>query len=261
MNEKTKTKKIEINSKVWLLISLGAALIVWYLLSIGPATSRSFPFLDKVIPAINTMIDRGVMGKDIASSLTSIAMGFGLGFITALPVAFLMAWYQPVQKILEPWINFIRNIPALAYVPLIVIAAGVGRRPQVILIWICTFMTMSITIYQGIRNIDNTLIKAARVLGANDFDIFVRIIVPATIPFIITAVRLGLGAGLTTLLAAESTGAQQGLGMRIRSLQSTFDTAPMLMYIILIGIIGMILNGIVNFIERRLTGWQEKRGQ
>ena len=136
MNEKTKTKKIEINSKVWLLISLGAALIVWYLLSIGPATSRSFPFLDKVIPAINTMIDRGVMGKDIASSLTSIAMGFGLGFITALPVAFLMAWYQPVQKILEPWINFIRNIPALAYVPLIVIAAGVGRRPQVILIWI-----------------------------------------------------------------------------------------------------------------------------
>ena len=210
MNEKTKTKKIEINSKVWLLISLGAALIVWYLLSIGPATSRSFPFLDKVIPAINTMIDRGVMGKDIASSLTSIAMGFGLGFITALPVAFLMAWYQPVQKILEPWINFIRNIPALAYVPLIVIAAGVGRRPQVILIWICTFMTMSITIYQGIRNIDNTLIKAARVLGANDFDIFVRIIVPATIPFIITAVRLGLGAGLTTILAAETTGAQQG---------------------------------------------------
>ena len=114
-------------------------------------------------------------------------------------------------------------------------------------------MTMSITIYQGIKNIDVTLIKAARVLGANDFDIFWKIICPATVPFIITAIRLGLGAALTTLLAAESTGAQAGIGMRIRSLSNSFESAPMLMYII-----GLILVKIVDIIERKLTGWQEK---
>jgi NitT/TauT family transport system permease protein len=169
-----------------------------------------------------------------------------------------MAWYTPVQKIIEPWINFIRNIPALAYAPLLVITFGVGRRPAIILIWICTFMTMSITIYQGIKNIDVTLIKAARVLGANDFDIFVNIICPATVPFIITAVRLGLGAALTTLLAAESTGAQAGIGMRIRSLSNSFESAPMLMYIILLGIIGLALVKLIDIIERKMTGWQEK---
>ena len=120
-------------------------------------------------------------------------------------------------------------------------------------------MTMSITIFHGIRSIDNTLIKAARVLGANDMDIFFRIILPATLPFVITAVRLGLGAGLTTLLAAESTGAQGGLGMRIRSLQTTFETGSMLAYIIIIGIIGLLLNLFVDIIERRLTSWQERR--
>jgi NitT/TauT family transport system permease protein len=251
-------KKRQISNKVWLLISLGVALVLWFVLSKGKATSRSFPYINEVVPAIKTMIERGAFWKDIKSSLICVAAGFGLGFITALPVAFLMAWYTPVQKIIEPWINFIRNIPALAYAPLLVITFGVGRRPAIILIWICTFMTMSITIYQGIKNIDVTLIKAARVLGANDFDIFVKIICPATVPFIITAVRLGLGAALTTLLAAESTGAQAGIGMRIRSLSNSFESAPMLMYIILLGIIGLALVKLIDIIERKMTGWQEK---
>lgn len=257
-NKETQKKKFVINDKVWVLISLAVALLIWFVLSKGKVTSRSFPFVDKVVPAVKTMIDRGAFWKDIRSSLTCVAIGFGLGFVTALPVAFLMAWYTPVQKIIEPWINFIRNIPALGYAPLLVITFGVGQKPAIILIWICTFMTMSITIYQGIKNIDATLIKAARVLGANDFDIFLKIICPATVPFIITAVRLGLGAGLTTLLAAESTGAQAGIGMRIRSLSNSFEAAPMLMYIILLGIIGLILVKIVDIIERKLTGWQEK---
>ena len=257
MNNSTK-KKLVISDKVWLLISLVTALALWYILSIGEKTGRSFPFIQKVVAAVGTMIERGAFWKDIKSSLTCVFSGFGLGFATALPIAFLMAWYTPVQKIIEPWINFIRNIPALGYAPLIVIIFGVGQKPAIILIWICTFMTMSITIYQGIKNIDVTLIKAARVLGANDFDIFLKVICPATVPFIITAVRLGLSAALTTLLAAESTGAQAGIGMRIRSLANSFDSPPMLMYIIMLGIIGLILVKIVDIIERKLTAWQEK---
>lgn len=252
-------------NRLWLLLSLVVALIVWFLLSIGEKTGRSFPFLfsiqgrDSVIQGLRTMIDRDALWNDFASSMISVAMGFGLGFLTSLPMAFLMAWYTPVRKIIEPWINFIRNIPALAYAPLVVIMLGVGRTPSVVLIWICTFMTMCITIFHGIRNIDNTLVKAAKVLGANDMDIFFRITLPATVPFILTAVRLGLSAALTTLLAAESTGARAGLGMRIRTLQTTFETNAMLGYIIIIGIIGTLLNILVDFIERRLTSWQEKR--
>ena len=257
MNNSTK-KKLVISDKLWLLLSLLAAIALWYVLSIGEKTGRSFPFIQKVVAAVGTMINRGAFWKDIKSSLTCVFSGFGLGFATALPIAFLMAWYTPVQKIIEPWINFIRNIPALGYAPLIVIIFGVGQKPAIILIWICTFMTMSITIYQGIKNIDVTLIKAARVLGANDFDIFLKVICPATVPFIITAVRLGLSAALTTLLAAESTGAQNGIGMRIRSLANSFDSPPMLMYIIMLGIIGLILVKIVDIIERKLTAWQEK---
>ena len=126
------------------------------------------------------MIARGVLWKDISSSLISVVLGYVLGFVIALPVAIMMAWYKPVRFIVEPWIQFIRNIPPLAYVPLIVIAA-------------------------------------------------------------------------------ESTGAVAGLGMRIRSLNNSFESAPMLLYIIIIGILGISMEKLIKYLERRLTSWQEKR--
>ena len=248
-----------IPKQLWVLISFLAAMVLWTVLSVIPQTSRAFPNVIVVLRSIKTMIDRGVLFTDIGSSMISVISGYFLGFVIALPTAILMAWYKPVRYIIEPWIQFIRNIPPLAYVPLIVIAAGVGRKPQIIVITIACFLTMCITIYQGVINVDETLIKAARVLGATDRDIFIRVIAPATLPFILTAVRLGASVALTTLIAAESTGAYAGLGMRIRSLNNSFESAPMLMYVILIGIIGLIVEKVIKYLERRLTSWQEKR--
>ena len=249
----------KIPAKAWILLSFLAAMLLWWILSIIPATSRAFPNVVKVLGSIKTMIERGVLWKDLSSSLISVLSGYVLGFVIALPVAILMAWYKPVRCIIEPWIQFIRNIPPLAYVPLIVIAAGVGRKPQIIVITIACFLTMCVTIYQGVINVDETLIKAARVLGATDKDIFLRVIAPATLPFILTAIRLGASVALTTLIAAESTGATAGLGMRIRSLNNSFEPAPMLLYIILIGILGITIEKLIKTAERRLTSWQEKR--
>ncbi len=257
MNNKKKAGRIP--KLAWLLISLVTAMILWYLLSLNPKTARSFPNVVLTLKSMGTMISRGVFWADITSSLISVVAGFMIGFILSLPIAILMAWYAPVRNIIEPWIQFVRNIPPLAYVPLIVISAGVGRKPQIIVITIATFLIMTVTIYQGVINVDETLIKAARVLGASDKDIFFRVIAPATLPFIITAIRLGSSTALTTLIAAESTGAVAGLGMRIRSLNNSFESEPMLLYIIIIGIIGMMMEKLVKFLERRFTGWQEKR--
>lgn len=253
-----RNKNSKIPKRVWVFISFAVAMIVWYLLSINPQTARSFPNVIKVVKSIKTMSDRGVLLKDIGSSLIAVGSGYVIAFVLSLPIAILMAWYIPVRNIIEPWIQFIRNIPPLAYVPLVVISAGVGRTSQIIVITIATFLTMTITIYQGVINVDETLVKAARVLGAKDKDIFIRVIAPATTPFILTAIRLGASVALTTLIAAESTGAIAGLGMRIRSLSNSFESEAMLLYIIIIGVIGITLEKVIKFAEKRLTGWQEK---
>ena len=254
-----KKSKLQIPPWGWLIISFLVAMLLWFFLSVNEKTARSFPFLPAILEALGTVISRGILAEDFISSMISVLAGFALGFVTAVPVAFLMAWYMPVRNILEPWIQFIRNIPPLAYVPLVVIAVGVGRKPQIIVIWLATFLIMTVTIYQGVRNVDETLLKAARVLGAKDKDLFIKVVFPATTPFILTAVRLGVSVALTTLIAAESTGASAGMGMRIRSFSNSFEVAPMLLYIILIGIIGITSEKIIKTLERKLTGWQEKR--
>ena len=167
-----KKSKIQIPNWGWLLISFLVAMALWFFLSVNDKTARSFPFLPAILEALGTVIERGILAEDFISSMISVLSGFALGFVTAVPVAFLMAWYLPVRNILEPWIQFIRNIPPLAYVPLVVIAAGVGRTPQIIVICIATLLTFSITVFQGVINVDETLIKAARVRGAKDKDLF-----------------------------------------------------------------------------------------
>lgn len=260
---KMKDNKVDLIGKipgwVWLLLSFFTAVLLWKYLSINPKTARSFPDLELVFESLGTMLDRGVLLKDIGHSMISIVAGFALGFVLSVPAAFLMAWYRPVRYIVEPWIQFIRNIPPLAYVSLVVLSAGVGHKPQIIIICLSTFLVMTVTIFQGVINVDETLIKAARVLGANDVIVLIRVIFPATIPFIITAIRLGISTSLTTLIAAESTGAIAGIGMRIRSLGNTYDTAPLMLYIIIVGIIGMISEKLLKMLERRITSWQEKR--
>ena len=125
MNKNKNSWANKIPAWVWVIISFAAAMVVWYILSLLPATKRAFPFAPITVEGLMTMIERGVFWDDLASSLISVAMGYGLGFVIALPVAILMAWYVPVRNIINPWIQFIRNIPPLAYVPLLVAGAGI----------------------------------------------------------------------------------------------------------------------------------------
>ena len=264
VDQRVKAKKKSVVDRIpnwaWLLISLAVALLVWTALSFGEKTGRSFCHPWEIPGLFMTVaFERGILFSDIASSLLTVVAGYLIGFIIALPLAILMAWYRPVRYVVQPWIQFLRNIPPLAYVPLIVLMLGVGRQPQITVITIATTLIMSITIFQGVVNIDETLIKAARVLGAKDKDVFVRVIAPASLPFILTAARLGASTALTTLIAAESVGSGLGLGMRIRAFNSNYEPGPMLLYIIIIGIIGLVIEKLIKLVERKLTGWQEKR--
>ena len=242
---------------VWLLISLGVAIALWLVAAtLWPIV---FATPKQVLDAFIDKAASGVLWGHVWASLSRVLSGFAIAFVVSIPVAFLMAWYDPFRHVVEPWIQFIRNIPPLAYVFLIIAALGIGQVSKVTVIFIAAFLVMVITIYQGVKSVDTTLIKAARVLGANDTILFIRVIFPATTPFIITAVRLGISVALTTLIAAESTGATAGLGMRIRALSSSFEVEPMMLYIIVVGIIGMVAEKVLKFFERRLTSWQEKR--
>ncbi len=241
---------------LWLLISMSVAAVLWVILSRTAGSVFAAPRV--TLERFVSKTRDGTLPAHVGASLFRVLTGFGLAFLCSIPIAFLMAWYDPFLYIVEPWIQFVRNIPPLAYIYMVIVAAGVGEVSKVVVIFIASFLVMVVTMYQGVRNVDLTLIKAAQVLGARQRDIFVKVVIPASAPFILVAARLGLSTSLTTLIAAELTGASKGLGTMIQRSSGQYDMGTMLMGIIVVGIIGLVLEKIVRFLENRLTGWQEK---
>lgn len=239
-------------------ISVLAAFGLWHLVSHSEAHTV-FATPVEVWNAFVNGLSSGKLPIHIWASLRRSLIGFGLAFVCSLPVAFLMGWYEPVRRIIEPWVKFVKSIPPISYITLIIVAMGVDESAKVTVIFIGSFLIMVINIYQGVRNVDNTLIKAAQVLGARDVDIFFKVVMPASLPYVMVGARLGLASSLTTLIAAELTGAQVGLGQMIQEASMYFHMDIVLMGIIIIGVVGAALDKCITVIEGRLTSWQETR--
>jgi NitT/TauT family transport system permease protein len=238
-------------------ISITTAFIVWAFISSLPDVGAVFVSPVRVWTALAENTRSGILLVHIGESLFRVIGGFALGTILSIPVAFLLGWYEGFRVIVEPWIQFFRTIPPIALIPIIIATFGIGTSAKIIIIFFSVFLTMVVTIYQGVKNVDATLVKAARVFDANDGQIFFNVVVPATFPFILTGMRLGLASALTTLVAAELTGATSGLGTMIQQAGMYFKMDVVLMGIIVIGIIGFIFDKTVLILEKKLTGWQE----
>lgn len=239
------------------VLSIVGGIGLWWVLSaLNPTTLPSPP---EVVAKFGELMASGVLVADILASLRRVLTGFFLGAAVAIPLGFAMGWYAPVRALVEPWTQFFRTIPPLAIIPLAIVLMGIGELPKVFVITLASFLVSIVATFQGVLNVDNTLINAGRVLGANDLVIFRRIAVPASIPFIMVGLRQALGSGWATLVAAELIAAQQGLGYRMQQAQVYYDLATIFVGLITIGLFGLVMDRLLLLADRRLTNWQERR--
>ncbi|WP_313354916.1 ABC transporter permease [Microbacterium sp.] len=244
------------NPVVLTTLSIVAGIGIWWLLAI---LGFRLPTPIEVITRAGELIVDGTLIGDLGASLARVLTGFLLGTLVAIPVGFLMGWYTWARGLIEPWIQFFRTIPPLAIIPLAIVLLGIGEEPKILVIFLAAFFACVISTFQGVVNVDRTLINAARVLGAKDGAIFIRVAVPASVPFILVGMRVGLGASWATLVAAELIAAQAGLGYRMQQAQLYYDLPTIFVGLIVIGIFGLIMDRLLLLAERKLTGWQERR--
>ncbi|WP_306189688.1 MULTISPECIES: ABC transporter permease [unclassified Streptomyces] len=237
-------------------VSVALGIAIWWTLA---AAGFKLPTPPEVVERAGTLIDNGTLGKDVVASVTRVLIGFALGTAVAVPVGFLMGWYGVLRSLIEPWIQFFRTIPPLAIIPLAVVVMGIDETPKIFVIFLAAFLACVISTFQGVVDVDRTLINAARVLGAGDAVIFARVVVPASTPFILVGMRVGLGSAWATLVAAELVAAQQGLGYRMQNAELYYDLPTIFVGLISIGILGLLMDRILLLAERKLTGWQERR--
>lgn len=238
-------------------LSVAAGIFGWWLVSaIGV---QGLPGPVEVLERGRELIADGTLAEDSGASLARVLTGFALGTLLAIPVGFLMGWYTIARGIIEPYVQFFRTIPPLAIIPLAIVTMGIGEVPKVFVIFLAAFLSCVISTFQGVVGVENTLINAARVLGANSWTVFIRVVIPASSPFILVGMRIGLGAAWATVVAAELIAAPNGLGFRMQQAQLYYDLPTIFVSLIAIGILGLIMDRLLLMVEARLTRWQERR--
>ncbi|WP_210588817.1 ABC transporter permease [Streptomyces sp. GESEQ-35] len=205
------------------------------------------------------LLKDGTLVEDALASLRRVFLGFALGTLLAVPVGFLMGWYPVARGLLEPYVQFFRTVPPLAIIPLAIVLMGIGETPKVFVIFLAAFLSSVVAAFQGVIGVDRTLINAARVLGARDRIIFLKVVIPAATPFLLVGMRIGLGAAWATVVAAELIAADKGLGYEMMHAQTYYDIPTIFVGLITIGVIGLLMDRLLLLAERRLTGWQERR--
>jgi NitT/TauT family transport system permease protein len=193
---------------------------------------------------------------DIVASTRRVFLGVVLGILVAVPVGFLLGWYRPARTVADPMINFFRALPPIALIPLVIVYFGVDETAKLVILFYASFFAG--VMYEGVSQITPLYIRVAQTLGAGEFEIFRKVIIPLTVPHILTALRVALGVAWATLVASELIAAQRGLGAMIQNASTYFLLDVIYVGIICIGCIALIMDLILRKISARLLVWQER---
>ncbi len=243
-------------------ILIGAAsvvlvLTIWQLV----ANARLVPILFlpgpwDVAQAFVKLFQTGDIWLDIATSAEELAIGYGMAIVIGLALGLLMGWYSRFQYALDPFVNFFYSTPRIVLIPLFIIWFGIDIQSKVAVIFLGALFPIIINTMAGVRNTEAALLRVARSFGASDALIFRRVVLPGSVPFILTGFRLGVGHAMTGVVVGEYIAARHGVGQLIAIAGQTFQTPKLFAGVLLIAGAGVLLTAILRRIENRFQTWR-----
>ncbi|MDA8399010.1 MAG: ABC transporter permease [Actinomycetota bacterium] len=244
-------------------LSVVSVLVTWQLLAAHLVRRETvFPPPSAVLEALAQLATTGFQGQslttDISASLTRIALGFSLAAVIGLLVGLGMVLSSNVHRLIDPWLQFIRPIPPLAYTPLLIVWFGIGPAPKLLTILIGTLPVIILGTLGGAESVPPDQIRAAQCLGARRLDVLRLVILPASLPAIFTAMRTGIGIAWTYLVAAELIASRSGLGWLIQNAAQSLAIATVMSAIVIIGLLGYAMDKSLHALEALLVPWKGK---
>jgi len=192
---------------------------------------------------------------DTLSSMYRVLLGFAIGAGLALPLGLAMGASKRVYAWMNPLVQVIRPIPPIAYIPLSILWFGLGNPPAVFLIAIGAFFPVLMNTIAGVRHVDGIYLRAARNLGAGQATIFLRVMLPAAVPYILSGVRIGIGTAFIVVIVSEMIAVNNGLGFRILEAREYFWSDKIIAGMITIGLLGLAIDIGMNKLNNHLLRW------
>lgn len=248
------------------LVSVGSVLgglILWtVVVDSGLIPTRFTPTPFEVLLEFKTLLYDGYVGvpiyDHIAASLIRTLIGFSAAVIAGIPFGLLVGRVKFLEAAFMPWFAFLRPIPAIAFVPLVILWFGIGEFSKISVIFFSSFLYITVSTIAGVKSVPVQILRAGYSLGALDRKSFLYVILPAALPQIMVGLRLGSAISWTLVVAAELVAAQRGLGYMIMDASTFFRVKDVYVGLILIGIIGFLLESIIATVETRLVHWRGK---
>ena len=194
----------------------------------------------------------------IAYSLYRVALGYVAATLIAVPLGIIMGWSKRIREWIDPVVELIRPIPPLAWIPIAILWFGIGSKSAAFIIFLGVFFPILLNTISGVLSIDPVLIEAARMLNFSDRNILLKVLAPGAVPSIMTGMRIGLGIGWMTLVAAEFTGVKEGygLGYMIMTARDIQRPDEIVAGMAVIGIVGLCIDLCLRAVESRLIRWK-----
>jgi taurine transport system permease protein len=251
------------SSVVISVVTVLALVLVWWLVTrAGWIKPLFLPSPLAVVAQFHDVATAGFGGATLIEhtlwSLYRVFAAFFLACLTAIPIGIAMGVNRLFRGVFDPPIEFYRPIPPLAYLPLIVIWFGIGDLAKIVLIYLAVFAPLALNARAGVRSVSIEQIHAAYSLGASRLQVIHHVILPAALPEILTGMRIGIGFGWTTLVAAEIVAARAGLGQMVWNASEFLRSDVVIMGIVVIGVLAYLFDLLMRRIEQALVPWKGK---
>ncbi len=239
----------------WGILPIAIFLAIWELVARLNLTPGQFffPPFSAVVVEFYHLTATGVLGDNFLSSLIRVLIGFCAGSIAGLAVGMIMGWMDNINKALHPIVSLLYPIPALGWLPLLMLWIGINEMLPITIIFICSFFPVLYNTVTGIRNVDKDYIRVARTLGASDVKILTTVVVPLALPNIFTGLRLEAGMAWRVIIAAEMVAIPTGIGALMMRAESLIRIDIIIVCLIVLAVMCLSFEKFFEYLEAKLT--------
>lgn len=241
---------------LFFMVPFALVLLIWGGLSAaGVLNPFIMPSPKAVFRALIETLSSGELLRDTAASLERVGVGFGISLLVATPLGVLIGISPKVRMLTDPLLKFLRPIPPLAWIPLAILWFGIGNGPSYFLTMIASFFPILTSTITGVESVSRQHLAVAYCFQASRSSVLVDIILPSSLPMLISGIRIGFGFAWMAVVAAEMIATRSGLGYLIYTSQDLLKTDRVLVGMLVIGLIGLVADSLMALLKKRLVHW------
>ena len=244
-----------VNIAVWRLLIFVVFFAGWWLLAVV-AGKNFIPTPPQTLAAAQQILADGTLVRATLESIGVFLSGYVLAAVVAIPVGLVMGGIRVLGAAFEPYVDALSAMPRVAFIPLIIVFLGLGLQAKIVIVFIGAALPILINTYAGVLNCDGELVEMARSAGARDRQIFVKIMLPGSLPYITAGLRVGASLALINTVVAELYTAVNGLGGLLSIYGNSFRMAPYFVVVFVLGAVGVAVMQSLKLLERNMARWR-----